>query len=93
MKGAVTRNSQRVGYIVSHLEQILRAIRAGVDVRGYMHWSLMDNYEWADGFTQRFGLAHVNFTTFERTLRPSARIYGEIARANALPADAQVTRI
>jgi beta-glucosidase len=78
-------DDQRPGYIVSHLEQILRAIRDGVDVRGYMHWSLMDNFEWADGFTQRFGLAEVNFTTFERRLRPSARLYGEIARRNALP--------
>jgi len=84
-------DDQRADYIVSHVQQILRAIRDGVDVRGYMHWSLMDNYEWADGFTQRFGLAHVNFTTFERTLRPSARVYGEIARANALPATTLAT--
>jgi len=77
-------DDQRPSYIVSHLQQVERAIRDGVDVRGYMHWSLMDNYEWADGFTQRFGLAWVNFTTFERTPRPSARLYGAIARANAL---------
>jgi len=77
-------DDQRPGYIVAHLQQVHRAIEEGVDVRGYMHWSLMDNYEWADGFTRRFGLAHVNFTTFERTLRPSARLYGQIARGNSL---------
>ena len=50
-----------------------------VDLRGYMHWTLLDNYEWAEGFTQKFGLA-----TRERVLRPSARLYGEIARTNSL---------
>ncbi|HET6318256.1 MAG TPA: family 1 glycosylhydrolase [Chloroflexota bacterium] len=78
-------DTKRAAYLVSHLQQVQRAIADGVDVRGYMHWSLMDNFEWADGFTQRFGLAHVNFTTFERTLRPSAQVYAEIARANDLP--------
>ena len=81
-------DDQRGAYIVSHLQQVLRAIRDGVDVRGYMHWSLMDNYEWADGYTQKFGLAEVDFTTFERTPRPSARLYSSIARANALPQEA-----
>jgi beta-glucosidase len=50
-----------------------------------MHWSLMDNYEWADGYTQKFGLAEVDFGgTLNRRPRASARLYGEIARANAL---------
>jgi beta-glucosidase/6-phospho-beta-glucosidase/beta-galactosidase len=48
-------------------------------VRGYMHWTLLDNFEWAEGFEQQFGLA-----TRERQLRPSARVYGGIARANAI---------
>jgi beta-glucosidase len=74
----------RGSYIVSHLEQVQRAIASGVDVRGYMHWSLMDNYEWADGYTQKFGLAAVDFQTFARTPRPSAQLYARIAQTNSL---------
>jgi beta-glucosidase/6-phospho-beta-glucosidase/beta-galactosidase len=59
-----------------------RAIQDGVDLRGYMHWTLLDNFEWAEGFLQSFGLA-----TRDRQLRPSARLYGAIARANGLPDD------
>jgi beta-glucosidase len=77
-------DDQRPAYLVRHLEQVHRALRDGVDVRGYTHWTLMDNFEWAEGTTQRFGLAEVDFNTFERRPRPSAWLYGEIARANAL---------
>src|SRR5439155_2194982 len=72
-------DDQRPGYIVAHLRQAHRAIADGVDLRGYMHWSLLDNFEWAEGYEQRFGLA-----TRSRQLRPSAQLYGAIARANAL---------
>jgi beta-glucosidase len=72
-------DDQRPKYIVDHLRQVHRAIEAGVDVRGYMHWTLLDNFEWAEGFEQRFGLA-----TRTRELRPSAHVYGSIARNNAL---------
>jgi beta-glucosidase len=72
-------DDQRPRYIVSHLEQAQRAIAEGVDLRGYMHWTLLDNFEWAEGFSKHFGLA-----TRERQPRPSARLYGDIARANAL---------
>jgi beta-glucosidase len=78
-------DDQRAGYIVAHLREAHRAIQAGVDLRGYMHWSLMDNFEWAEGFSQRFGLAEVDFSTQARRLRPSAHVYGQIARSNALP--------
>jgi beta-glucosidase len=67
---------------VSHLREVHRAIADGVDVRGYMHWTLLDNFEWAEGFTQRFGLA-----TRDRQLRPSARVYAAVARGNALRDD------
>ena len=73
---------RRAAYIVAHLRELQRAIADGVDVRGYMHWTLLDNFEWAEGFTQRFGLA-----TRERQLRPSAQVYAAIARANALSDD------
>jgi beta-glucosidase len=72
-------DDQRAAYIVAHVRQMRRAIDAGVDLRGYMHWSLLDNFEWAEGYTQKFGLA-----TRDRQPRPSARIYGAIARANGL---------
>jgi beta-glucosidase len=75
-------DDQRPAYIVAHVKQMYRAIQAGVDLRGYMHWTLLDNYEWAEGFLQRFGLA-----TRDRELRPSARVYGAIARANGLADD------
>jgi beta-glucosidase len=75
-------DDQRADYIVAHVRQMLRAIADGVDLRGYMHWSLLDNFEWAEGYEQRFGLA-----TRERVLRPSARVYGSIARANGLDED------
>jgi beta-glucosidase len=79
-------DDQRPSYIVEHVRQLHRALRAGVDVRGYMHWSLMDNFEWAEGYTQRFGLVAVDFTTQQRTPRPSAFLYRDIAQANALSA-------
>lgn len=78
-------DDQRAGYIIAHLRQIHRAIAHGVDVRGYMHWTLLDNFEWAEGFGQKFGLA-----TRDRVLRPSAHVYGAIARANAVEDDPAV---
>lgn len=83
---------QRIDYTARHLEQLLRAIRDGVDVRGYFHWSLLDNFEWAEGYEQRFGLVYVDFETQQRILKDSARWYGEVIRSNgkglALPANA-----
>jgi beta-glucosidase len=73
-------DDQRAAYIVAHLRQMWRALQEGVDLRGYMHWSLLDNFEWADGYDQHFGLA-----TRQRELRPSARLYGTIARGNGVP--------
>jgi beta-glucosidase len=73
-------DDQRPAYLVAHLRQVLRAISNGVDVRGYMHWSLLDNFEWAEGYTQKFGLA-----TRDRHLRPSAQLYAQIAQSNELP--------
>jgi len=72
-------DDQRPAYIVAHVRQMHRAISEGVDLRGYMHWTLLDNFEWAEGFEQHFGLA-----TRDRVLRPSASVYGRIAGANAL---------
>jgi beta-glucosidase len=70
---------QRPSFIVRHLAAVAQALTEGVDVRGYYHWTLMDNFEWMFGYESRFGLAHVEFKTQERTLRPSGRMYGDIA--------------
>jgi len=77
----------RPSYVVMHLLQVQRAAAEGLDVRGYLHWSLLDNYEWLFGYAMRFGLFRVDFDTQERAERPSADVYRRIARANAVPDD------
>ena len=72
----------RVNYLQKHLRAIHGAIEAGVDVRGYFAWSLLDNLEWAHGFSKRFGIVHVNFDTQERTLKDSAYFYREVIASN-----------
>ena len=57
-------------------------MRDGVDVRGYFHWSLLDNFEWQQGYKERFGLIHVDFTTLKRTLKESAKWYAGVISAN-----------
>lgn len=81
------KDEKRPKYLISHLIQLYKAIEEGVDVRGYFHWSLMDNFEWAEGFIQRFGLFETDFNTFERKWRESARIYSEIAKNNGITED------
>ncbi len=78
-------DEQRQKFIFNHLREASRAIQEGVDVRGYFHWSLLDNFEWAHGYTPRFGLVEVDYASQKRTPRESARLYSEIARTNALP--------
>jgi beta-glucosidase len=68
-------DEQRVRYFQSHLEALDEAIKAGVNVNGYFAWSLMDNFEWAYGYKQRFGIVHVDYQTQERTLKQSAIAY------------------
>jgi len=66
------------------LKNIGKAINEGVNVRGYLHWSLMDNFEWDKGFWPRFGLVEVNYKTLERKIRPSALQYAKICKTNEL---------
>lgn len=80
-------DDQRPAFIKNHLFYIHRALSEGVDVRGYLHWSLLDNFEWADGYSMKFGLVEVDRQTFKRTIRPSARAYAEICKNNALMID------
>jgi beta-glucosidase len=74
----------RVGYLKSHLLAVHRAIKSGAAVKGYLYWSLLDNFEWAEGLLPRFGLVRVAYPTQERSLRKSALAYAEMARKNGL---------
>ncbi|MBI2577551.1 MAG: glycoside hydrolase family 1 protein [Candidatus Wildermuthbacteria bacterium] len=81
---ADAKDDHRSAFIVGYLKELHRAIEEGADVRGYFHWSLLDNFEWSEGFNMKFGLVEVNFETLERTLRPSAKVYAEICRTSSL---------
>jgi beta-glucosidase len=81
---ATDDDEQRLAYTFSALEGLQRAIADGVDVRGYLHWSLLDNYEWLSGFEIRFGLIAVDRRTFERTVKQTARWLGTVARSGKL---------
>jgi beta-glucosidase len=67
-------------YLRDHLRAALAALAAGVDLRGYFAWSLLDNFEWAHGYSQRFGLIHVDYATQRRTVKTSGKWYAEIVR-------------
>ncbi len=71
----------RIAYLDGHIRAVHQAIDVGVDVRGYFVWSLMDNFEWAEGFHQRFGLVHVDYQTQRRTPKASAAWYREMIAA------------
>ncbi|WP_405730754.1 GH1 family beta-glucosidase [Streptomyces sp. NBC_01537] len=66
-------DQQRIDYLDGHIRALHRAVESGIDVRGYFVWSLLDNFEWAEGFARRFGLVHVDFATQERTPKASYR--------------------
>jgi beta-glucosidase len=74
----------RWGFIYLHLWQVMRAMASGIPVVGYLYWSLLDNYEWTDGFTAKFGLVGVNFKTQDRIVRPSARWLAELISKRSL---------
>jgi beta-glucosidase len=78
--GAV-HDPRRVAYLEAHVEQVARAVAAGVPLRGYFVWSLLDNWEWAEGYSKRFGLIYVDYTTQARTIKDSGHWYSRfIAR-------------
>lgn len=78
----VVEDQPRIDYLDAHLRAVADAVRRGVDVRGYYCWSLLDNFEWADGFTQRFGLVHVDYDTLVRTPKRSFQWYADVIRAH-----------
>ena len=77
-------DSRRIAYARRALEGLHAAIADGVDVRGYIHWSLLDNYEWLEGYRPKFGLIEVDRTTQARRPKPSAYWLGKVARTNSL---------
>ncbi|HEX4702626.1 MAG TPA: GH1 family beta-glucosidase [Pseudonocardiaceae bacterium] len=81
------RDSERIGYLRSHVAEVHRAIAAGIDVRGYFVWSLLDNFEWSYGYSRRFGIVYVDFATQRRWLKDSARWFAEVTSANGLPVE------
>jgi beta-glucosidase len=72
----------RIHYLVAHLRALRQGMAAGLDVRGYFAWSLLDNFEWSLGYSTRFGLVHVDFDTLRRTPKASARLYRDVIRSN-----------
>ena len=75
--GAV-HDDDRTAYLHAHLDAVAEAVAAGADVRGYFAWSLMDNFEWAFGYSKRFGLVHVDYASQKRTIKDSGRAYSEV---------------
>lgn len=81
-EGGAVSDPLRVSYLKHHIGAVSDAIAAGVDVRGYMLWSLFDNLEWSLGYTKRFGMVHVDFETQERTPKDSAKYYRRVIESN-----------
>jgi beta-glucosidase len=84
---ATADDDKRSQFLVDVLGQVWQAIENGVDVRGYFHWTSTDNFEWARGYSMRFGLVGVDLETQERTVKPSGKLFARIAGGNALPGD------
>ncbi len=81
---ADVKDEKRADFIKEHLRWIHKAISEGTDVRGYIHWSLLDNFEWDKGFGPRFGLVEMDYQTMERKIRPSALEYKKIIENNGI---------
>ena len=81
---ADAKDENREWFIKESLQNIHKAIAEGVDVKGYFHWSLLDNFEWDKGFWPRFGLVEIDYETLERKPRPSSYVYAKIAKNNSI---------
>ncbi|MEU4836268.1 GH1 family beta-glucosidase [Streptosporangium sp. NPDC023615] len=84
VEGGRVRDTDRLSYLDGHLRAAHAAIEAGADLRGYLVWSLLDNFEWAEGYNKRFGVVHVDYGTQRRIPKDSARWYSEVVRRNGL---------
>jgi beta-glucosidase len=80
-------DERRIAYLRSHINEVGKAIKAGVPITGYYVWALMDNFEWAFGYTQRFGLVYVDYKTQKRYPKDSAYWYGQVVRSNGLESE------
>jgi beta-glucosidase len=83
--GATVHDPERVAYIESHVDAVLRAKAEGVPVRGYFVWSLLDNFEWALGYSKRFGIVYVDFETGERIVKDSGHRFAQLASGGQRP--------
>jgi beta-glucosidase len=77
-------DSDRIMYLRNYMAQLQRAVSEGVPVKGYFLWSLLDNFEWADGYGKRFGIVYVDFKTQKRSPKLSYAYYKDVVRRNAL---------
>ena len=77
----------RPRYLLQHLHQVWRGVNFNWPIKGYFHWTLVDNFEWERGWTQRFGLWELNVETQARRKRPSADLYTEICRENGISSE------
>ncbi|HEY6678982.1 MAG TPA: family 1 glycosylhydrolase, partial [Actinomycetota bacterium] len=82
----VVHDARRIAYLRHHIAAARAALEAGVPLAGFLVWSLLDNFEWAEGYSKRFGLVHVDFATQARTPKDSAAWYAEVIRHRGVPA-------
>lgn len=78
------KDEKRGLFLIQHLAEVANGLREGIPIQGYCHWSLLDNFEWADGFSPRFGLYAIDYLSQKRTPRPSAAIFARIAASHSL---------
>ena len=81
---ATDADARRIAYIDAALAEVRACLDEGIAVKSYLYWSLLDNFEWTQGYGQRFGLVHVDYDSFARTPKPSAHHLGAIARSGQL---------
>jgi beta-glucosidase len=74
------RDERRIRYLTNHFAAAHRAVQAGVPLKGYFVWSLLDNFEWARGYNQRFGIIWIDYQTQQRVIKDSARWYQDVIR-------------
>lgn len=82
---ATTNDDRRTRFLIQYLQEVYRAIQAGIKVKGFFYWSIIDNFEWHRGFEPKFGLVEIDYKTQKRTPRPSAQVYSEIIKQNSIP--------